>query len=68
VLCGGGTHPSEWPDHGRVLPALYDARVTKLRGDSFVIVGQYMKDGFQVPAPVPQAWRVRLATSERLDA
>lgn len=59
-LCGGD-RPSEWPDHGRLLPALYDARVSKLRGDSFVVVGKYMKDGIHVHATVPQAWWVRLA-------
>ncbi len=58
-LCGG-PRPGEWPGHGHVLPALYDARLTRLRGDSFVIVGLYRRDCIHVHADSPQAWWCQL--------
>jgi hypothetical protein len=59
-LCAG-PRPNEWPEEGQILPPLYQAQVSRLRGDDLVIIGKYLKDGILVHATVPQAWWCRPA-------
>jgi hypothetical protein len=58
-LCGG-RYPGDWPRAGHMLPPLYYARVRRLRGDEFVIVGEYLRDGVRIHEVQPQAWWCRL--------
>ena len=59
-LCAG--RPSEWPDHGHVLPPLYRARVTTLRGDDFIVAGEVLRDAISIHANYVQAWWCRPAS------
>jgi hypothetical protein len=58
-LCGG-THPANGRPTVHILPPLYAGRVRRLRGNSFVIVGAYMRDTVRVHVEQPQAWWCRL--------
>jgi hypothetical protein len=59
-LCGG-PYPDGWPNHGMLLPMLQSARIKRIHGDEFMIVGEVYPDMIRLhTGPHPQAWWCRL--------
>jgi hypothetical protein len=55
-------HPDEACRETTLLPALRQARIERLEGDSFVVVGLDQQGEYMREVDYPQAWACRVVT------